>query len=140
MSDDTPWDLPEPFFVELEAEDETVDRLGHVNNTVYLQWCEQIAWRHAEAAGAGWAAWNELDRAMAVRSVRLDYLVPAQHGDRLLGGNWIVRCDGRLRATRIERSGLAQDRERLFAAPGDGQRVRLQDQPRSSRLESTPTG
>ena len=94
------WDLPGVFALELQPEDADVDRLGHVNNTVYLQWCEQIAWQHAEAVGVGWAAWNRLDRAMAVRGVRLEYLAPARLGDAVCGGNWIVSADGRLRARR----------------------------------------
>lgn len=95
-----PWDHPDVFSIELGATRADVDRLGHVNNTVYLQWCEQIAWRHAEAVGVGWSEWERLDRAMAVRHVRLEYLAPARLGDSLRGGNWIVKADGRLRATR----------------------------------------
>ena len=94
------WDLPGVFALELQPQEADVDRLGHVNNAVYLQWCEQIAWQHAEAVGVGWSAWNRLDRAMAVRGVRLEYLAPARLGDALHGGNWIVSADGRLRATR----------------------------------------
>ena len=44
--------------------------------------------------------WNELDRAMAVHEVRLRYISPALPGDQLRGGNWLVKNDGRLRATR----------------------------------------
>ena len=94
------WDLPDPFWIEAEVTADDLDRLGHVNNAVYLAWCEQVAWDHAEAVGAGWNVWEELDRAMAVQSVRLEYLAPAYLGDGLLLGNWIARDDGRLRATR----------------------------------------
>ena len=77
-----------------------LDRLGHVNNAVYLAWCEQVAWHHAEAVGAGWDVWEELDRGMAVQSVRLEYEAAAYLDDELLLGNWIVKNDRRLRATR----------------------------------------
>ena len=80
--------------------EEDLDRLGHVNNAVYLAWCEKVAWHHAEAVGVGWEVWKELDRAMAVQSVRLEYQAAAYLGDELLLGNWIARNDGRLRATR----------------------------------------
>ena len=100
VSSEIDWDLPDPFSIHVEVGVHAVDRLGHVNNTVYLGWCEQVACEHADAVGAGWDLWQELDRAMAVRAVRLEYLVPAMPGDELLVGNWIVKNDGRLRATR----------------------------------------
>jgi acyl-CoA thioester hydrolase len=37
---------------------------------------------------------------MAVLAVRLAYRQPARAGERVLVANWIVRNDGRLRATR----------------------------------------
>jgi len=100
IEDRVAWDLPDPFTAELHARAEDVDRLAHVNNAVYLAWCEHVAWQHAEAVGIGWQTWRELDRAMAVVDVRLRYVAPAFEGDALLGGNWIVRNDGRLRASR----------------------------------------
>ena len=99
-NDNSLWDLDQPFVVEINVDDQSVDRLGHANNTVYLKWCERVAWEHAEDAGAGWDEWQRLDRAMAVRAVRLEYLAPALVGDQLLAANWIATCDGRLRATR----------------------------------------
>lgn len=92
--------MPDPFWVQAEVTDDDLDRLGHVNNAVYLAWCEQVAWHHAEAVGAGWEVWEELDRGMAVQSVRLEYEAAAYLGDELLLGNWIAKNDGRLRATR----------------------------------------
>ena len=97
---DSLWDLEQPFSIKIAVTDDSVDRLGHVNNTVYLQWCERVAWEHAGAVGAGWEVWEKLDRAMAVRSVRLNYLAAARVGDELLAGNWICSSDGKLRATR----------------------------------------
>ena len=94
------WSLPDPFAMERTVAESELDRLGHVNNAVYLQWCEGVAWRHAESIGVGWSAWRELDRALAVIEVRLAYRQPARAGDRVRVGNWIVRNDGRLRATR----------------------------------------
>lgn len=94
------WDLPEPFWIRVAVDESDIDRLGHVNNAVYLAWCERVAWEHATARDAGWELWQRLDRAMAILSVRLDYLAAALAGDELLVGNWIARNDARLRATR----------------------------------------
>ena len=95
-----PWALPDPFVMQRDVVESELDRLGHVNNAVYLRWCERVAWEHAEALGVGWPAWSALDRAMAVLAVRLAYRHPARAGDRVVVGNWIVRNDGKLRATR----------------------------------------
>ena len=94
------WDLPEPFVLSLRVDPGEVDRLGHVNNAIYLGWCERVAWEHAERIGTGWDVWERLDRAMAVHAVRLQYLAPAFVGDEVRVANWVVRNDRRLRATR----------------------------------------
>jgi acyl-CoA thioester hydrolase len=100
MATDLVWDLPEPFCIELEVDSSHIDRLGHANHSVYLQWCEQCAWEHAESVDAGWALWNSLDRAMAVLAAHLEYLRPAFEKDQLIIGNWVIVNDQRLRATR----------------------------------------
>lgn len=94
------WDLPDPFVIEIEVCDAHIDALGHTNNAVYLSFCEQVAWAHTEARGLGIDSYRTLDRAMAVRSTRLQYYTPSFSGDRLCVANWIVRSDGRLRVTR----------------------------------------
>lgn len=94
------WSLPEPFFHVFEVPEQDIDRLGHVNNAVYLRWCENLGWQHAESVGMGWKEWERLDRAMAVHRVRLAYHAPARAGERVAVGVWILSNDGRLRATR----------------------------------------
>jgi acyl-CoA thioester hydrolase len=100
MATELVWDLPEPFLIELEVDASHIDRLGHANHSVYLQWCEQCAWEHAESVDAGWALWNSIDRAMAVLAAHLEYQRPALEKDKLLVANWVVVNDQRLRATR----------------------------------------
>lgn len=94
------WDLPDVFSIELEVADAECDRLGHANNASYLQWCERVAWAHAEAVGAGFELWQREGRAMAVQRAHLSYEAPCGSGARLVAGNWLVRNDGRVRATR----------------------------------------
>ncbi|HVS64395.1 MAG TPA: acyl-CoA thioesterase [Thermoanaerobaculia bacterium] len=73
---------------------------GHTNNTVYHVWCERVAWAHSREVGLGPEAWQSLDRAMAMRSSQALFLAPSFLGDEVRVGNWIVACDGRLRAAR----------------------------------------
>jgi acyl-CoA thioester hydrolase len=108
MSTGFTWDLPDPFTIELTVDASHIDRMGHVNHSIYLQWCEQCAWEHAESVQAGWDLWKSLDRGMVVREARLKYLGAALLDDALLVSNWIVVNDARLRARRqfqIARSG-----------------------------------
>ena len=99
-NDGAAWDHPDPFWIAVTVDPAEIDRLGHVNHSVYLQWCEQVGWEHAESVGAGWTLWQVLDRAMAVLEVRLRYLGAAVADDTLHVANWVIRNDGRLRATR----------------------------------------
>jgi acyl-CoA thioester hydrolase len=79
---------------------EEIDEYAHVNNTVYLQWLDRIAWAHSSELGVPLERCLELRRGMAVRHTRVDYLEAALLDDTLLIGTWIVACDGRLRCTR----------------------------------------
>jgi acyl-CoA thioester hydrolase len=79
---------------------EEIDEYDHVNNTVYLQWLDRIAWAHSARLGLPIERCLELRRGMAVRHTRVDYLEAARLDDTLLLATWIVASDGRLRCTR----------------------------------------
>lgn len=61
------WDRPQAFVLRLRPTSADIDGLNHVNNAVYVQWCEQVAWKHSEQLGLGLADYRRLDRAMAIR-------------------------------------------------------------------------
>lgn len=94
------WDLPTPFMIDIEVEENSIDEYDHVNNAEYLRWIEQISWAHSQQLGLDMDDYREHDRAMAVHRHELDYLAPAYAGDRLRMATWIVGCDGRLTLTR----------------------------------------
>lgn len=94
------WDLPKPFTVDLSVSEGDIDDYGHTNNAVYLRWCDEVAWAHAEAVGLGKGAHLRYRRGMAAYKTELQYVAPALLGDRVRVGNWIVHIDGRLRAHR----------------------------------------
>jgi len=95
-----PWDLPSPHCTTTRAGPDDVDRLGHVNNAVYLGWCEEVGWRHTESVGLPWERWAELDRAMAVLHAEIDFERPVLLGDEVSLATWIVANDGRVRIRR----------------------------------------
>jgi acyl-CoA thioester hydrolase len=112
--DTTAWDYPDPFWIEMTVESGEIDRLGHVNHSVYLQWCEECGWQHAESVAAGWKVWQALDRAMVVVEVRLSYRGTALRGDVLRVANWVIHNNGRLRATRHFQIVRPRDAETLL--------------------------
>ena len=63
-----------------------VDELGHVNNTVYLQWVQEVATAH-------WQAVASLDSQAAVVWVvvrhEIDYKAPAMPGDEVRLRTWV---------------------------------------------------
>ena len=92
--------LPMPFTGTHRVAAEEIDEYAHVNNTVYLQWLDGIAWAHSAKLGLPLEHCLALRRGMAVRHTRVDYLEAALLADTLLIATWIVACDGRLRCTR----------------------------------------
>lgn len=92
----TDWDRPSPFTLALAPAAEHIDGLGHTNNAVYVQWCEQVAWAHSEALGLSLEDYRRLDRAMAIREGHYDYLLPSFAGEALVLGTWLTASDGKL--------------------------------------------
>jgi acyl-CoA thioester hydrolase len=95
-----PLRLPLAFTSTHEVVPDEIDEYAHVNNAVYLQWLDRIAWTHAAKLGTPLASCLAMRRGMAVRHTRIDYLEAALVGDTLLLATWLVACDGRLRCTR----------------------------------------
>jgi len=74
------------FEVELTAEPEHIDELGHVNNAVWVQWIQQVAVEHwnsvADAAHKNAYHW------VVVRH-EIDYLRAAVEGERIIARTWV---------------------------------------------------
>jgi acyl-CoA thioester hydrolase len=94
------WDLADPHVIALTVADTAIDAYNHVNNAVYLRWCDEAAWSHSAALGVPLDLCLQLDRGMAVHRSVIRYEKPALLGDAVSVATWIVAADGRLRATR----------------------------------------
>ncbi|MCB1699572.1 MAG: acyl-CoA thioesterase [Pseudomonadales bacterium] len=79
---------------------EDIDGLKHTNNTVYVKWCEQVAWSHSVSLGLDLERYQALDRAMAITHSEYDYLQASREGDEVVAGTWIVSSDHKLTMTR----------------------------------------
>ena len=73
-----------------------IDGLQHTNNTVYVTWCEQVAWQHSESLGLDIASYQRLDRAMAITHSEYDYLAASREGEEVVVATWIINWDGKL--------------------------------------------
>ena len=47
MFENLNWKYKNPFIEEFTVTKEDIDILGHVNNKVYLNWCEIVSWKHS---------------------------------------------------------------------------------------------
>lgn len=100
MSGASAFDLPAPHITELTVEAADIDAYNHVNNAVYVTWCDRSAWEHSAALGLPIARCLEIDRGMAVVRTVIQYLRPALLGDLVHVATWIVPVDSRLRVRR----------------------------------------
>ncbi|WP_338109368.1 thioesterase family protein [Pseudomaricurvus alkylphenolicus] len=73
-----------------------IDGLQHVNNAVFVSWCQDAGWAHSQQLGLGLDDYQRLDRAMAIRHGEYDYIQSAYLDQALLVGTWLTANDGRL--------------------------------------------
>ncbi|MEF2279068.1 thioesterase family protein [Deinococcus sp. YIM 134068] len=136
---DVLWDsLPDErrHEIEVTVAPGDLDDLHHVNNTVYLAWCEAVARAHALRLGMGTETLIALGAVPVARQHTIVYHRPALLGDR-------VRVRTALTVTGGVRSVRAYALDRLMK---DGQEVRLAEcetewvwvDPASGRPKRTP--
>ena len=94
------WDLPSPHVVAVTVADAEIDAYDHVNNAVYVTWCDRAAWEHSATLGLPIERCLELDRGMAVIRSVIVYLHPALRGDAVQVATWLLPSDSRLRIRR----------------------------------------
>jgi acyl-CoA thioester hydrolase len=90
------WDHANPHILHTCVTASDIDGLNHTNNTVYVKWCEQVAWSHSVALGLDLDRYRALDRAMAITYSEYHYLQASREGDEVIAGTWIVSWDRKL--------------------------------------------
>lgn len=90
------WDVAHPFVERVTVGAEHLDRFGHTNNVIYLQWLEKVAWAHSVSLGFGFEDYERVGTGCVARRHELDYLAPTFAGDELLLATWIHENDGKL--------------------------------------------
>ncbi|WP_412029689.1 acyl-CoA thioesterase [Deinococcus yunweiensis] len=97
------WDALIParrFEVRLTVGPEDLDELSHVNNVVYLTWCERVARAHAASLGMDTPALAALGAVPVARQHRITYHVPALRGDLVRVRTLLTESAG-LRSVRV---------------------------------------
>ena len=102
------------FELPITVREEDIDRLGHVNNVVYVRWVQEAATAHWRVLA------SEQERARLLWVVirhEIDYKRAAMLGDAVVARTWVGEADGLSfeRHTEIVRAGDGQKKEKLLA-------------------------
>jgi acyl-CoA thioester hydrolase len=92
----TRFDLPTPFCLDRTVIPSEIDAYDHVNNAVYIRWCDHTAWHHSAALGLPIERCLELDRGMAVLRTTIAYLRAAVVDDVVTVATWLLPAKSRL--------------------------------------------
>jgi acyl-CoA thioester hydrolase len=74
---------------EIRVSEAMLDGNRHVNNVAFVQWMQEAAMRHSEAAGCTRAT-VERGATWFVRAHHIEYLSPAFDGDTVLAQTWVA--------------------------------------------------
>lgn len=105
--------MPDIHRIPIVVAADAIDAVGHVNNTAYVRWMQDVAVAHSSAQGWPMDRYLELGAAWFVRSHFVEYLLPAFVGDDLQLATWVAD----MRASRSTRRYLFwRDRDRRVVA------------------------
>jgi acyl-CoA thioester hydrolase len=90
------FDLPSPHCIDVVVRAADIDSYRHVNNAVYVTWCDRAAWHHSAALGLPVERCLELNRGMAVLRTTIGYLRPALLDDVVGIATWLLPMESRL--------------------------------------------
>lgn len=93
--------------LELVAQPEDIDELGHVSNITYVRWIQLAATAHSAALGWDHAAYRRLGAVFVVKRHEIEYRAPAFAGERIQLCTWVDwwRTASTMRRTEITREG-----------------------------------
>ena len=77
------------YDLHITVEDRHIDRLGHVNNVIYVQWMQNIAEQHIEQLGLGLKEYQALKHAMVAVEHHVQYRKAAFKDDQLIMRTWL---------------------------------------------------
>ena len=94
------WDLPAPHMITVSVTAAEIDAYGHVNNSVYMNWFDRVAWDHSAAVGLPIGRCLSLDRGMVVLRSVIAYQRPSLRHDVVRIATWLIPNARRVRVAR----------------------------------------
>lgn len=91
-----------PFKMLIRVQQQDIDVLGHVNNSVHQRYLEQAAIAHSEHFGFTIERYRELGGVFVMRRIEIEYLRFAVAGDMLEITTWNVEMRGACAIRRYE--------------------------------------
>lgn len=77
------------FKQKIVVDNSHIDVNGHVNNVVYVQWMQDIAYAHSQHVGFDNARLAEMGSTWIIRSHSIHYRRPALLGQTILAHTWV---------------------------------------------------
>tara|TARA_B100000579_G_scaffold28504_1_gene20024 strand:- start:246 stop:692 length:447 start_codon:yes stop_codon:yes gene_type:complete len=113
------WDYKNPHILEFQVLKENIDILGHVNNKVYLDWCEIVSWDHSKSLGISPETYKDLRCAFVVIKNKIEYLGSLFEDDSIIISTWITKTDSRLKLSRLFQVIRLEDNKTVFRSNVD---------------------
>ena len=113
------WDYKNPHVMKFQVFKEDIDVLGHVNNKVYLDWCELVSWDHSKSLGVTPQTYQELRCACVVVKNKIEYLGSLFENDNIVISTWITDTDSKLKLSRLFQVIRAKDNKTVFRSNVD---------------------
>ena len=113
------WDYKNPHILEFQVLKENIDVLGHVNNKVYLDWCEIVSWDHSKSLGISPETYKDLRCAFVVIKNKIEYLGSLFENDSIIISTWITKTDSRLKLSRFFQVIRLEDNKTVFRSNVD---------------------
>jgi len=118
-------DMGEAYELQITVHEEDIDRLGHVNNVVYLRWVQEAAIAHWSVLASA----EERSRLLwVVVRHEINYKRSARLEDKVIARTWVGRAEGLSfeRHTEIVRAddGKVLARARTLWCPVDAETLR----------------
>tara|TARA_B100001113_G_scaffold231326_1_gene189981 strand:- start:24 stop:470 length:447 start_codon:yes stop_codon:yes gene_type:complete len=113
------WDYKNPHVMKFQVFKEDIDVLGHVNNKVYLDWCELVSWDHSKSLGVTPQTYQELRCACVVVKNKIEYLGSLFENDSIVISTWITDTDSKLKLSRLFQVIRVKDNKTVFRSNVD---------------------
>ena len=108
------WDHNNAHCMRFEVLKDHIDILGHVNNKVYLDWCELVSWDHSKSLGIDSEKYHEVKCACVVIRNNMEYLGSLFEGENIAISTWITETDSKLRLSRLFQVIRITDNKTIF--------------------------